>query len=146
MLLHIGDAARWTTVDPLLVVGAGLGFLAALAAVWSPTFRGRRFRRALARGVMLAAMLVAILPSVLPYDHLFPADVHAGSDETHAAHCHTAPGSCSDAPLPAGSGQFLMSDPLVAVPVLTSFAILLVIPLLAGISTRPGLRPPLSAC
>jgi hypothetical protein len=38
-----------------------------------------------------------------------------------------------------------MSDPMVAVPALTTVIILLAIPLLAGISTRPTLRPPLLA-
>ena len=145
MLLHIGDPQSWTTIDPLLVVAGVAAFVAAGLYVWAPTVRKRAFRRRLARVAMVVAMLVAILPSVIPYDHLLPTSGHAGTDETHAAHCHTAPGSCSDAPVSSGAGQFLMSDPLVAVPALTTLAILLAIPFLAGISTRPTLRPPMHA-
>lgn len=143
MLLHIGDSQSWTTFDPVLAV-AGLAALAAAGLyLWAPSMRRRALRRRLAHLTMVGAMLVAILPSVVPYDHLLPGSAHAGADETHAAHCHTAPGSCSDAPVPSGAGQFLMSDPLVAVPTLTTLIVLLAIPLLAGITTRPALRPPL---
>lgn len=145
MLLHIGDPQSWTTFDPV-VVFAGLAAFGALGLyVWAPSVRRRAFRRRLAHLGMVVAMLVAILPSVLPYDHLVPGAVHAGTEETHAAHCHTAPGSCSDAPVSSGAGQFLLSDPLVAIPSLTTLAILLAIPILAGTSTRPTLRPPMYA-
>ena len=61
-----------------------------------------------------------------------------------AAHCHTDAGSCSDAPVGSGGGQFLTSEPLLTQPVLLSVLILLTAPLLVGISRRPLVRPPLA--
>lgn len=145
MRFHIGDAGPWTAVDPLVIIAALALFAAAAAAIWAPVVRSRRAWRRLARVAMVATMLVAIFPSVAPYDHLLPAEAHADTTETHTAHCHTTPGSCSDAPVSAGAGQFLMSDALVAVPALSAIAILLAIPMLVGVSSRPNLRPPLAA-
>jgi hypothetical protein len=147
VLLHIGNtAARWTTVNPW-VVGVGVVvFLAVAYAIWRP-FTMHRLARRLGRPAITLVVAIAVLPAVLPYDHLLPAPAshaaeHAAS-EVHAAHCHVAPGSCADAPVSAGLGQFLATDPLLLTPALVLIAILLAIPLLAGITMRPITRPPL---
>jgi len=149
MLLHIGDTAQnWTTVDPRVAAAGLAAFLAAAAAIWRP-LRSLRVPRPQLRRVatVLAALVVfaAILPSVLPYDHLVPPAHAAGHDDVHAAHCHISPGSCSDAPVSAGAGQFLSSEPLIVVPVLFAVLIVVTAPVLAGASPRPDLRPPLLA-
>ncbi len=91
-------------------------------------------------------MFLALLPAVLPFDHLFMPDTHvdaAVQDAVHEAHCHIAPGSCSDAPIPAGPGQLLLFQPLVVVPILLTVLLSLAIPMLAGIVVTPDRRPPL---
>jgi hypothetical protein len=90
----------------------------------------------------------AVLPSVVPYDHLLPAASHAaehGASEVHTTHCHVAPGSCADAPVTAGLGQYLASDPLIVAPALILIAMVLAMPVLAGVSMRPPTPPPLAA-
>ena len=149
VLLHIGNtAARWTTVNPWIVALGVLLFVAAAALIWRP-LSGRRLLRRIGPPTLALAVALAVLPSILPYDHLLPpvaghAAEHAASN-VHASHCHVTPGSCADAPVTAGAGQFLASDPLLVTPVLTLVAIMLAIPALAGITMRPLTRPPLVA-
>lgn len=149
-VLHIGQTAReFTTVDPIAVALGLCVFLAVAVAIWRP-MRLRipsRHRLRLARGVVAVAVAAAVLPSVLPFDHLHAApttDPAMTSAQVHDDHCHTAPGSCSDAPVPSGPGQFLNGEPLASVPVLATTVIFLVAATLVGITIRPGLRPPLA--
>lgn len=149
MLLHIGNtAARWTTVNPWVVALGLLLFMAVACLVWRPRCVNRFARRA-ARPAMAAVVALAILPSILPFDHLLPAPAsHAaehGAAAIHASHCHVSPGSCADAPVAAGLGQFLATDPLLVVPALLLSAIILTIPLMAGVTTTPLTRPPLAS-
>ena len=149
MLLHIGNsAANWTTVD-LWVIAAGVAaLLAAAVAIWLPVHRRRvrhRFVRRAAALFVALAVVAAILPAVLPYDHLFSASGASGHDDVHAAHCHVSPGSCSDAPVSSGAGQFLTSEPLIVAPALVAVLIIVSAPVLAGRNPRPDLRPPLLA-
>lgn len=149
MLLHIGNAAtHWTTVNPWVVALGILLFVALTALIWRPRPTRRMLRRIGPPAVAFVVAL-AVLPSVLPFDHLLPATSthaaeHAASD-VHVSHCHVSPGSCADAPVGAGVGQFLTSDPLLVTPALTLVAILLASSVLTGIGTRPLTRPPLSA-
>jgi hypothetical protein len=147
VLLHIGNtAARWTTVNPWIVVIGILLFVATAALIWRP-LAGRSLVRRIGPPALALAVALAVLPSVLPYDHLLPASSHAAAhadSQVHSAHCHVAPGSCADAPLSAGAGQFLTTEPLLVTPVLTLIAIVMALPALAGITTRPLIRPPLA--
>jgi hypothetical protein len=146
MLLHIGDTATAATFDPWLAVAGVLALLAATLWIWRRSKLVRRAARAAARGSVALVVAAAVLPSILPFDHLgLPRLSEVGGETAHAAHCHLAPGSCSDAPVPAGLGQFLNSESPVVIPALTVIAILLLIPLLTGITTRPEIRPPLVA-
>lgn len=149
MLLHIGNAAaRWTTVNPWVVALGILLFVAVAVLIWRP-LPTRSLVRRIGSPAVAVVVALAVLPSVLPYDHLLPASSshaaeHAASD-VHASHCHVSPGSCADAPLAAGEGQFLASDPLLITPALILLGILLAVPVLAGITTRPLIPPPLLA-
>jgi hypothetical protein len=153
MLLHIGNtAAQWATWDPW-VIGVGIAlFLAVALFIWSPRAHGAFRRRALRGiGVRIAACAaaVAIAPAIVPYDHLFPMEATTTQTQTgqeaHAQHCHGSPGSCSDAPLTSGSGQFLTSDPLLVEPALALMLLIVATPLLIGLTVRPAVRPPLNA-
>jgi len=148
MLLHIGDTATgWTTLDPyVFAVGCGL-FLLLAAAIWLPARLPRAVRRTMHAAAPAVATLVvalAILPAVLPYDHLLPVSHAVEQEDVHTTHCHINPGACSDAPVSAGTGQFLMSEPLVVAPVLLAFLIVVSAPVLIGANPRPALRPPLA--
>jgi hypothetical protein len=147
LLLHIGNqAASWTTVNWWAPVAALVVFAVVAAAVWLPLNRpSKRRLQVAALQLGFGLSLLAVLPAVLPIDHLAPVTTAAeGQSDVHAAHCHTDPGSCSDAPVGSGSGQFLTSEPLLAHPTLISTLILLAAPLLVGISRRPLIRPPLA--
>jgi hypothetical protein len=148
VLLHAGDVA----VDALrfhwAVFAVGVAALsAALAWIWAsgPVQRvvPRVTRAALPR-VVAAAVILALLPTVFPYDHLFVAPTHDGDEgEVHASHCHTAPGSCSDAPIPSGPNQLLDSAPWLVAPALLAVLLFGATPLMRGISRRPDVPPPL---
>ncbi|HXK32938.1 MAG TPA: hypothetical protein VNM91_02860, partial [Dehalococcoidia bacterium] len=80
---------------------------------------------------------------VFPYDHVGPIDA-GGDAQAHAAHCHVTPGSCADAPVSAGPGQFVFSDALLVVPALALVAIVVASATLVGRVPRPAPRPPLA--
>jgi hypothetical protein len=155
VLLHITQAtAQVTTVDParLATAVAALAFTA--IAIWLPrsplsvlALRSRRHRRRAAGVVVTALLFLALLPSVVPYDHVFTNDVHAGAEEAsvHVSHCHVSPGTCSDAPITAGPGQLLMGDPLIVAPALLTTLLAETTDVPVGVSHRPEIRPPLSA-
>jgi hypothetical protein len=152
-LLHVAETVvRVTVLDGRALAIGALLLAIAVALIWAPRESGRRAVRArrvrsrqgLVRGVVLGLALLAVLPSVLPYDHLL-VTAHAGHEETHELHCHGAPGSCADAPLPSGPGQMLGADPLIVVPAMLSLALLLVVLPLRGVTRPPELRPPLRA-
>lgn len=149
-LLHVVQAATHVaTVDPAVLALALFAFAAVIAWLWAP--RPLSVRRAARSRTMrtTAAVLFffAVLPAVLPYDHLLPGahDDGPGAEAAHAAHCHVAPGSCSDVPLASGAGQFLVSEPLVVVPAMLTVLIALTVPAMQGITLRPDTRPPRNA-
>lgn len=127
-----------------------LSFCLTAALIWAPTLAQQFRRRALAAVALRLATVaaaLAILPIVLPYDHLFPVDAHAAREEeaVHEAHCHVGLGSCADAPLTSGAGQFLSNEPLLPEPAFALLLMVLVTSVLVGRSVRPVLRPPLHA-
>jgi hypothetical protein len=145
-LLHTVAAATAATVDPAVLLPALIVFAVVLIWLWSPrAMRSSRFTRAAAlRLTMTSLVFFAVLPSVVPYDHLLPGghvDTPA-AEALHAQHCHGAPASCADAPIAAGPGQLIFSDPLVIAPAVLAVLIALTIPALSGISIRPPTRPP----
>jgi hypothetical protein len=152
VLLRIGNTATsWATIDPWVGALGVLSFLAAATLVWSPAHPHQlRFPRPLRPATRLAIQLTvfaALLPSVLPYDHLLPTTAAAATDNqsVHTAHCHGSPGTCSDAPVSSGAGQFLAAEPLIVTPALVVMLLLFTTPLLRGVTTRPEVRPPLRA-
>jgi len=151
-LLHVAETVvRVTVLDGRVLVAGALLLALATAAIWCPRSRGPRragrasFQgrdlRAAGRAAIVAAAFFALLPSVLPYDHLL-VEPHAGHQDTHTLHCHGAPGECADAPIPAGPGQMLGAEPLIAVPAMLSLALLIAVIPLAGVTRRPELQPP----
>lgn len=143
MLLHVGDALVQRTFDPWVGVLAALLFLAAALVIWTPRAARKRTARRLGSVAVAITVALALLPSVLPYDHLFMSQpAHADSGQVHQDHCHGAPGSCSDAPVSSGAGQFLTAEPLLKVPALTAVLMVVVAAGLIGVSFRPTLRPP----
>lgn len=155
ILLHIAQTAvRITTVDPAIVAAACVAFAIAAVAIWLPsstlslrTLRHRRGRRRIASTGISVVVFLALLPSVVPYDHLFVQEHHpetAAAEAVHASHCHASPATCSDAPITAGLGQLLMSEPLTATPAMLALLMLITTTVLVGISFRPDTRPPLS--
>jgi hypothetical protein len=158
-LLHVGETiSHATTVDLRLVALASVLLGLLLQAIWAPalssavhSLRTRRIQRALAVRFAAALTALAILPAVLPYDHLLPehhghaaASAVVADERVHASHCHATPASCADAPIAAGPGQFLTSEPLIIVPV--TVAVLLIAAVLPwrSVTRRPGLRPPVA--
>jgi hypothetical protein len=139
-LLHIGDTLVQRTFDPWVGVFALAVFSAIAAAVWIPRAARKRTALRLGSWVVAAAVGLAVLPTVLPYDHLLLSEV-AHSD-VHKDHCHDAPGSCADAPISAGAGQFMSTEPLLAEPALTAVLLVFTIAAIAGMTFRPTLRPP----
>ena len=153
ILLHIAQTAvQFTAVDPAVLVAAGLVFAAVAISIWLPapamsfrTLRRHRGRRRIASAALVVLVFLALLPSVVPYDHLFAHDAPAAAeaDSVHVSHCHVSPGTCSDAPVTAGPGQLLLSEPLVLAPAMLAVLIAAVIPVLFSISRRPETPPPL---
>ncbi len=135
------------TLDARLIGLAALASIVGVGWIWFPdqarALRRRIARAGVARSLAMLMLLLAVLPSVVPYDHLF-GHVDMGPAETavHAAHCHGSPGSCADAPVTAGPGQLLMSDPLLISPALLTTAVQIPTATLAGRSVPPDLLPP----
>ncbi len=102
-------------------------------------------KRATLRLALGVIAFFAVLPSVVPCDHLFLHESIADEahNAVHEAHCHLTPGSCADAPLPAGPGQLLFSEPLVVMPLMIELLIVILLPAWAGISREPDVPPPL---
>lgn len=152
LLLHIAQTTvQVTAVDPAVLLAAGLVFAAAAFAIWAPaspmsfrTMRHRRGRRRIASAAISVLVFLALLPSVVPYDHLFGPDAHGAAAESavHVSHCHVSPGTCSDAPITAGPGQFILSEPLVLAPAMLAVLIAATVTVLVGIALRPETRPP----
>jgi len=149
-LLHIvQSAARVQSVDPAIVALAVAILLIAAICIWTPRplSLGRLTRAPGMRVAMSALVFFAVLPSVVPYDHLLPGlDQHESLAEeaTHSTHCHITPGSCADAPIPAGPNQLIFNAPLIVTPALLAILLSLTLPVLTGISVKPDTRPPLA--
>jgi hypothetical protein len=145
-LLHTVAATKAASVDPAVLLPAIVALTVVLIWLWSPpAMRSSRLTRAAAlRLTMTSLVFFAVLPSVVPYDHLLPGGHvdNPADDAVHAQHCHGSPATCADAPIAAGPGQLIFSDPLVVAPVLFAVLIALSIPALSGISIRPPTRPP----
>ena len=149
-LLHIvQSAARVEAVDPAFVALAVLTLLAAAFYIWTPRTLslGCLTRSPLMRVTLSTLIFFAVLPSVAPYDHLVPglmhADISLGEEAAHSTHCHVSPGSCADAPIPAGPNQLIYNAPLIITPALLSILLAFTLPVLTGISIKPDTRPPL---
>lgn len=150
-LLHVLPAtahvARVTEVDPLMLLTALAGMAAVAFLVWAPrplsVARLSRWRAA--RAVIAIMIVFAVLPSVVPYDHLLPGlhhDATVAQEAAHETHCHLTPGSCADAPISAGPGQFIFSEPLILAPALLAVLLFFSLPAMTGIAPRPEVRPP----
>jgi hypothetical protein len=155
MLLHVAQPpAERVSVD------GGIALFVAAAVIASAATNcvlacGPMARRMLRRGPVrrtastacAVVVMLAVLPSVLPYDHIFAHDagVAEAQDAVHASHCHMSPGTCSDAPVTAGPGQFILGDPLIVAPAMLAVLMAIVMPMLFGRTLRPELRPPLPA-
>jgi len=149
-LLHIvQSAARVDSVDPSIVALAAAILLLAVLYIWTPQpmSLGRLTRSPAMRVTLSALVFFAVLPSVVPYDHLIPGihDDHSLAEEAaHSTHCHITPGSCADAPIPAGPNQLIFNSPLIVTPALLSILLAVTLPVLTGISVKPDTRPPLA--
>ncbi len=108
----------------------------------------RRMKRAGAAHCTIAILAAfAVLPSAVPYDHFFAHNDGPADAAVHAAHCHTTPGSCADAPISSGPGQLLFSQPMLPLPAgddALPSAAHLDDHALAGRSVPPELRPPIA--
>lgn len=157
-LLHVARATMNSAfdVDARVFAAGFLALAAAIVAIWRPRRLprwlavSRRARRRAASALASVLVFLAVLPAVLPYDHLAPRALHAGEERehaeaVHASHCHTSPGTCSDAPVGSGLGQFLFSEPLLALPATLALIVALALPALRGIVLRPDIRPPLAS-
>ncbi|MDE3094956.1 MAG: hypothetical protein KGK07_03030 [Chloroflexota bacterium] len=147
-LLHVAQAATGVTApDPGIVALAVLVLATVSIYLWAPRMSVQRLTRAPAMRASLGLLVFfAVLPSVVPYDHLLPGlhqDETAAEEAVHAAHCHVSPGTCADAPLAAGPGQLLFTEPLVIAPAMLAILLTFAVPTLTGITTRPETRPPL---
>jgi hypothetical protein len=149
-LLHVVQTAgKVTAVDPGVLALALLTLAAVLAWQWAPRplTLGRVTRMPVMRVTLAALLFFAVLPSVVPYDHLLPGITHDDSTAAtavHATHCHISPGSCADAPLAAGPGQLIFSEPLVIAPAMLAVLLIFASPALAGVTHKPDTRPPLA--
>lgn len=158
-LLHVARVVVEppTVREEALVAGAAAPAVTAVAIWRSPIvstarrLARRRPCRRVASAFAGVLMALAVLPAILPYDHLVPrARTESGGHSTHdaavhASHCHDTPGSCADAPVSAGPGQFLTSEPLIVVPALLVLATLSRATILTGITRRPDVPVPLPA-
>lgn len=143
VLLHMAqDPAGAASLGPLAsgALAGGAGFVGGATAAFALSRRRTAMRFGMV--AIWALALMAIAPSVLPYDHLFATaeDEHTAF---HASHCHDTPGSCADAPVTAGPGQILSTEPLLPIAPLAATLLILAIPLLYGITFRPEVRPPM---
>lgn len=142
VLLHVAQNPAGGTLGPVAsgVLAGGAGIAGGAAAAFAVSQRRAAMR--LAAIAVWALALMAIVPSILPYDHLFVAaeDEHTAF---HASHCHDTPGSCADAPVTAGPGQMLSAEPLLPAMPLVATLLILAVPLLYGITSRPEVRPPM---
>jgi hypothetical protein len=151
-LQHVGQAALNSGMpDPRIAALAIVAFLVAAAVIWWPLLPARarlmrrRFWQTIAKRLVALMVVAAVLPAVLPYDHLF-AGAHVDGDAheaVHVSHCHVSPGTCSDAPVASGLGQFLLSEPLVIVPAMLAIVLLSSVAILRPVYTRPETPPPL---
>ncbi len=149
--LHIGRAALDAGAPDLRAVAIALAaFAVAAVLIWVPALPSgavlrRRVWLSLGKKFVVVMVALAVLPAVLPYDHLFaPAHADGGADAAvHASHCHASPGTCSDAPLASGLGQFLFSEPLVVAPAMLTLVLLAVGVTLHGVYRRPETPPPM---
>ena len=148
-LLHVGQTAlRATAVDFRIAALSASVFVLVVAAIWQPAWPSAAavVRRRFVRSIGRRMLFLFVVAAVLPYDHLIvPAHIEADAHEAvHVAHCHVSPGTCSDAPLSAGVGQFMHAEPLVLVP--SMLAILLLASAVAPRTTyrRPEPRPPMA--
>ena len=66
-----------------------------------------------------------------------------GQEAVHVSHCHVSPGTCSDAPVTAGPGQLLHSQPLLVIPSLLAVMLIAAATVLTGLVLKPEIRPPL---
>ena len=150
-LQHVGQAALNAGTPDLRIAALAItAFALAATVIWWPLLpaRARIMRRRFWQGVakrLVALMVVAaVLPAILPYDHIF-ASAHVDSDAheaAHVSHCHVSPGTCSDAPVASGLGQFLLSEPLVIVPAMLAIVLLSSAAILRPVYRRPETRPP----
>ena len=150
-LLHAAQASvAASALDARMASVASLVFALAAAMIWRPALPGRAalmrttmWRRVAGR-VAIVMTALALLPAVLPYDHLLPGlHIEDKADEAiHASHCHVAPGSCSDAPLASGFGEFVFNEPLVVIPAMLAVALFAAAQVLRGTTPRPEVRPP----
>ena len=143
-------ASRVTTVDGRVAAIVAVALFGALAVIWRdelPRLLSPRIRRAVGVRIAVLAVFFAVLPAVLPYDHLFTdhGAIRAADEATHEMHCHLTPGSCADAPISAGPGQLLFSDPLLlTVASMLLVAVYVTDRTLHGRTVRPDLRPPIA--
>lgn len=148
-LLHVAQAATGVTApDPGIVALAVLVLATVSIYLWAPRMSVQRLTRAPAMRASLGLLVFfAVLPSVVPYDHLLPGITHddgPAASAVHATHCHISPGSCADAPLAAGPGHFIFSEPLVIAPAMLAVLLIFAAPALAGVTHKPDTRPPLA--
>jgi len=155
-LLHVAQTTVQSVfdVDARVFAAGSCALVVAILAIWRPQKPPRwlavrsRVRRRATSTAAAALVFLAVLPAVLPYDHLFPGSPHPGDGEhaepVHASHCHTSPATCSDAPVGAGLGQFLFTEPLLVMPAMLALLLTLALPAWRGIVPRPDIRPPLS--
>lgn len=143
VLLHMAqDPAGTAPLGPLAsgALAGGAGIAGGAAAAFA--LLRRRLAMRFAAIAVSALALMAIAPSIFPYDHVFVTaeDEHRAF---HGSHCHNTPGSCADAPVTAGPGQILSTEPLLPVAPLVATLLILAVPLLYGITSRPEVRPPM---
>jgi hypothetical protein len=148
--LHIAQAAtRVTTLDGDVTTIVAAALIVVLALIWRDHLHlllHRRSARTLTVGLAAIAIVFALLPAVVPYDHLFfeHAAVSQAEETAHSMHCHLAPGACADAPISAGPGQFIFSDPPLLTAAMLSVVMYLATRTLQGRTLRPDLRPPIA--